>query len=183
MVLTRIKQIAPYTMLIIGGLVLYHSVDQIYYTPMPGQIGPDVWPKILLTLMMLVCVFEIFRIGLAPKKVKISDTSEKDIYDAAEECEENQEYSSLRVIGVIAATTIYLLCLETGGFFLCTIFYTACLMWLGGVRRAFTLISLSLFITFFFTYMFMKIVFVSLPIGVSPFSDVSRSVMIILGIH
>jgi putative tricarboxylic transport membrane protein len=183
MALARIKQVAPYIMLIFGGAVLYRTADQIYYTPMPGQIGPDLWPKILLVLMVLVCAVEIGRIWFLPGRAKIPETNVDESHDAEEAADEEQEDNPLRVMGVIAATIVYLLCLETGGFFLCTLVYTTCLMWLGGVRRAFPLILLPLVITFSFTFMFMKIIFVSLPIGAPPFSDVTGVVMTLLGIH
>lgn len=185
--LRRMKRIAPYVVLLLGTAWLYTVANKIAFTPIPDQIGPDVWPKIVLSLLMVVCVLAMIR------KFFLKEESEPDgqqkilLQGEASDGEEapvlHGEDHPRIVVAVLVATVVYLLLLEKGGFFLCTLFYTAVLMWCGSVRRLWLIACLSLGITLFFTYTFMKIVFVALPTGVEPFSHVSLGVMRLLGIH
>ncbi|HTJ02337.1 MAG TPA: tripartite tricarboxylate transporter TctB family protein [Methylovirgula sp.] len=185
--LRRMKRIAPYVVLLLGTAWLYTVANNIRFISIPDQIGPDVWPKIVLTLLMVACVFAMIR------KLFLKEDAGTDGHHqilAPGEAVDGDDAPSLHgedhpsiVLAVLVATVIYLLVLEKGGFFLCTLFYTSVLMWCGGVRRLWLIGCLSLGITLFFTYTFMKIVFVALPTGIEPFSQVSLGVMRLLGIH
>lgn len=166
-------------------LGLYAVADRIVYTPIPGQIGPNIWPKIVLCLLMIVCVSGIAR-KLMTDPGSQSDDSQQGWIEAEQPDSESVIHSEDHpgiVMVVLAGTVIYLLSLETVGFFLCTLVYTAFVMWCGGLRRSLVIGGLALSIGVVFTFTFMKIVFVSLPIGRAPFSYVSLGVMKLLGIH
>ena len=177
----RLKPIVPYLVVMLGAVGLYSVADQIVYMPIPGQIGPDAWPKIVLVLLIVVCAIEIAR-----RVLMSSPEADAALPTAVEHADvplPQEEDHPLLVLGVGAATVVYLLLLQTGGFFLCTLVYSACLMWIAGLRRPFPAAGLALAITTFFTFTFMKVVFVALPIGTPPFSVVSLSVMALIGIR
>ena len=180
--LARMKKVTPYVALLIGGFVLYGVAGRIDYTPIPDQIGPEVWPKIILILMIVVCLFCIVRHLVMPPPPVVADLSAQLVLPEDASPEHEEDHPAL-VLAVVAATCVYLLLLETAGFFLCTLVFTVCLMLCGGVRRPALIAGLALLITTFFTFTFMKIVYVALPIGVEPFSSVSLGVMKLLGIH
>ena len=87
------------------------------------------------------------------------------------------------VAGAVAATVVYLLILETTGFFLTTFVYMAILMWLGGFRRPTILLPLSAAAALVFMFLFMRIIFVALPLGIEPFARISIALMTAMGIH
>ena len=179
---TRLKQLAPYVVILVGAVGFYRVADHIAYTAIPDQIGPEVWPKMILILLMLVCVFEIARLTWRASETEPSEapssTSEQEFI-----LPESPPDNPVRVAGVIVATVVYLLAIDSAGFFLCTLVYSGCLMWLGGVRRPSVIGALSIIMTVFFMFMFMKIIFVALPIGVGPFSRISLAVMTLIGIR
>ena len=56
-------------------------------------------------------------------------------------------------------------------------------MALGGTRRPGLVLAVSTAITLFFCFVFMKVIFVALPVGQEPFSKVSFCLMSMLGIR
>jgi putative tricarboxylic transport membrane protein len=56
-------------------------------------------------------------------------------------------------------------------------------MWLGRYRRPGVIASVALIGSFLFVLVFMKIVYVSLPLGVAPFQAVSLAILAMLGIR
>lgn len=182
MLADRLKLTAPYAVILLGASALYAVANRIQYTPIPDQIGPEVWPKLILSLLIVVCVIEIARrlflsaAAASPEPAAIALDPELELVE--------DHVGDPRIVGcVILASVIYLLALEIGGFFLCTLVYTASLLALGGIRRLTLITAVSAAITVFFTFTFMKVIFVSLPIGIEPFAHVSIAVMRLLGIH
>ncbi|MFL1874774.1 tripartite tricarboxylate transporter TctB family protein [Hansschlegelia beijingensis] len=173
---TRLRQLAAYVIILIVGVSLYAVADRIAYTKFPGQIGPDQWPKLIIIVMISVCLFEIGRKLLASPAVE-QPASEVEGWE-----EEDEAGPPRTVFAAIAITVVYLLTLGIVGFVIGTLFYVAGLMWLGGTRRPGTVAVLSLGITAFFAFFFMKLIYVALPTGISPFSWVSFAVMKLLGV-
>lgn len=181
--MTRFKQMGPYLILLAGAVILYVVANQIEYSQIPDQIGPDEWPKIILTLLMLVCCFEIGHQLLFASTTKKLLHAVPPVIDPDEILVEDHSNNTALVIAVIVLTVSYLYLMPICGFFLCTLFYLGIFMWLCSVRQPLILVILSTLLTVFFTYTFMKIIFVPLPIGVEPFSVVSLNVMALLGIR
>lgn len=176
----RLGDIAPYTLTLCAAIGLYFVADSIAYTAIPGQIGPDQWPKIILTLLISVCIFEIGR------KTLIGDVARTDSDPALgfeTDLMASHATNARPVFGTVAATVGYLLLLETCGFFLCTLAYTACLMWLGGLRRLTIIAVMAGALSLFFTFIFMKVIFVALPIGHGGFAKISLAIMNLAGVH
>lgn len=174
-VATRLWRLAPYVIILAVGIALYLVADRIAYSEIPGQLGPDRWPKLIIAVMVGVCLFEIGRRLLAGP--------------AAEEAEakvEGWEHEETGPVGpvfaAIAITVVYLLTLNIVGFVIGTLFYVAGLMWLGGTRRPGLVAVLSLSITAAFAFFFLKLIFVALPTGIPPFSWISFAVIKLLGV-
>jgi len=69
------------------------------------------------------------------------------------------------------------------GFFLATAIYLAAFMLVGRYRRYGVIAVTSVVGSLVFVFVFMKIVYVSLPLGIGPFQSVSTALMALLGIH
>jgi putative tricarboxylic transport membrane protein len=94
---------------------------------------------------------------------------------------QQMEAHPLLVAAATAATVGYLLLLGLIGFFTATVLYMAAVMWIGGVRRPVFLGLLSLGISFAFSFFFMKLIYVALPLGEGPFARISLIVMKLVG--
>lgn len=174
----RLKDIAPYGVVLAAAGALYGVADRIAYTEIPNQIGPEVWPKIVLVLLIGVCLFEIVR------RLVDGLRGRAEVVGAGEAPSTGTEGDHPRlVLGAVFATVAYLFVLEYLGFAISTFLYAACLMALGGTRRPGLVLAVSTAITLFFCFVFMKVIFVALPVGQEPFSKVSFFLMSMLGIR
>lgn len=176
----RSFDILPYVLIMGAAVGLYYVADHIVYTAIPNQIGPDRWPKIIIGLLFFVCGFEIVRRLVAgePARDVASEAVELDASFAMPHTTQPG-----RVIGTIIVTVAYLFMLDFCGFFSSTIVYSACLMWLGGLHKPTIFIPVAVGLSFLFTFIFMKLIFVALPLGLGPFEKVSLTVMNLVGVH
>lgn len=179
--LTRwVSDLGPYVFIICVGIGLYYIADQISYAAIPGQMGPERWPKIIVGLMMAICAFEIIR-RLVVANIGRAAAAPAEAEEGG--FSQQMEAHPLLVAGASAATIAYLLVLDICGFFVSTILYLICVMWLGGVRRPLFVCLLSVALGFAFSFFFMKLIFVALPLGEGPFAQISLFVMALLGVR
>ena len=83
----------------------------------------------------------------------------------------------------IALTIAYVALLSTLGFFLDTVLYIAALVRTGRYRRWPVIATVALAGALAFMFVFMRVVYLSLPIGAPPFSAVSLQLMQWMGIR
>jgi putative tricarboxylic transport membrane protein len=83
----------------------------------------------------------------------------------------------------VGATVVYLVILPVLGFFLATIVYSFVLIYLGHYRRLLHVTALSVAIVLAFMFMFMRVVYVALPVGIAPFDRLSYALMTAMGVH
>lgn len=184
--LSHLRRNAPYLAVFAIAAGLYFLARQIDFAAPGGRIGPDFWPKSILLLAMATCAYEIVKnlfFGKAGKElagVLQSIVEEAPVEIAA--LPEEQTYPHLLLIG-IAMTVGYVLLIERLGFFLCTFIYLAAFMLVGRYRRFGVVLATSLIGSLVFMFVFMKIVYVSLPLGQAPFSEISFFLMRLMGIR
>ena len=173
----RAQRVIPYVIVLAIASYLFFVATRIYYDGPPGRIGPDAWPKAILALAIVTCLYAVVReLVLAREDARAPAAAE----ESAEE-QEPPRYPHLIITG-IAMTLGYLLLIERIGFFLCTLLYLAGFMILGRYRRLGVVAVTSLAGAFVFMFVFMKIVYVSLPLGRGPFAEVSLLLMKLMGI-
>ncbi len=182
----RMNKILPYVIVLAIASFLYFFVGKIDFIAPGGRIGPNFWPKTILTLAMVTCVYEILKNLFFDKSdgdlEGVLGSVLKEAPTEATDVPEEKRYMHLLWIG-IAMTVAYAVLIETVGFFLCTLLYLAAFMWVGRYRRIGVILSVSLVGTLVFMFVFMKVVYVSLPLGVEPFSQVSFLLMRLMGIR
>jgi hypothetical protein len=186
--IARLKESGPYWVtLAVSGY--FFTVAQGISAPGTGdQLGPDFWPKTFLVLMMLVCAIGIARVLLGRRRV-FDDAFDRPTEGApaaqlgGEPEEEPAKRYPLLLFGGVVLCLGYVVLFDTLGFFLDTFSFMLAFILLGRYRRIGVAVATSLGGTLAFMYIFMKIVYVSLPIGSPPFSDVSIVLMRLMGIR
>jgi putative tricarboxylic transport membrane protein len=182
----RMHKIVPYAIVLAIVSYLYFLATKMDFVAPGGRIGPDFWPKVILALAMVACAYEIVKnlfFGKADRELEgvlasvIKDVPMELPIAAAEE----KTYPHLLWIGIVM-TVAYAALIDKLGFFLCTFIYLAAFMWIGRYRRIRVILITSLVGSLAFMFMFMKIVYVSLPLGVDPFSQLSFLLMRLMGI-
>ena len=174
----RAKAIAPYVAVLAIAAFLYANTSTFAALGRPGQLGPDFWPKAVLVLLMVTCAIEIVGVALVPAAKPGAIARAKQ----PEEGEESPRFPML-LGGGIVLTILYVPGMQLLGFFLATVLYLAAFMVVGRYRRYRVIAAASLVGSLAFVFVFMKIVYVSLPLGVGPFKSVSTALMALLGIH
>jgi putative tricarboxylic transport membrane protein len=174
----KAKRIIPYVIILLVSLYFYHLAGQFRFSVKAGNLGPDFWPKLLLALTMVACLYEIiktaFFLRIAPPKEAAED-------QPARAASKKQTYPGLLVIGIVM-TVAYVYFVITLGFILCTFLYFAFFMIVGRYRKIWAILANSVVGTLVLVVIFMKIVYVSLPLGQEPFSGVTFFVLRMLGV-
>ena len=184
----KAARIAPYVLVLGIAALLYRSASGIDFFAPAGRIGPDFWPKMVLLLMIATCVYEIVRIGVFSRDDSVSGVLQTlsaspptdEIPPPAPD--EGRSYPVLLALG-IGITVLYAAVVPVTGFFLTTALYLVAFIGLGRYRRMWLALGVSLAGTLLMVYFFMKVAYISLPIGVAPFSAVSLLLMQVMGIR
>ena len=176
---SAVRSALPYFVGLAVAAVLYFYAGQIEYTPRPGLLGPDFWPKAAIALMALTCLSEIVR-NLFHLKVQETHGFAESLEKQGEEEGEVKTYPAL-LIGGIVLVLLYALLVAPLGFFLSTFLFLAAFMYLGRYRRHVMVWSVSGFITIMAALIFTRFAYVSLPRGIPPFDRVTDFIRIMLG--
>jgi len=175
----RYREIFPYLIVLGIAVWLYYVADHIVYAAIPDQMGPDRWPKMITAALAIVSGFEILRRFLTSAPAELAPKIE----EADDGLIHPKQIHIGMVLGAIAATIGYLLALERFGFAFSTVVYASCLMWLGGFRRLLVVVPCACALTVLFTFIFMRLIFVALPLGQGPFEKLSLALMSLVGVH
>jgi len=180
--LDKLKGVLPYAALLLGAAYLYRSAGHFAYAPRPGELGPDVWPRAILALLMGICAWEVLRRMFFAGAAAAPPHAQQPGADAGDGAEEGARHAHLLYAG-IGLTVLYVLGMGTLGFFLATVLYLALFMLVGRYRRYGVIAVTSILGSLAFVFVFMKIVYVSLPLGLGPFKQISIFILAALGIH
>jgi putative tricarboxylic transport membrane protein len=178
---SRLKSVLPYAMLLGVAAGLFWLTGSISYTARPGQLGPDFWPKVAIGLIAAVSIYEVLRrlfTASAAETRGIADELGRD--EAA-----GTEYSAARgsvilLLAGVILTLAYAILLGRLGFILASFGFLVLFMYLGGIRNHIVVWAGSALGVLLFAFVFLKVVYVSLPRGAPPFDQVTQGVMDIL---
>lgn len=178
----KLRAALPYAAVLGAAAFLYADSGTFAMLGREGNLGPAFWPRAVLVLLMIVCAAEVVRVAFfyRPESAAPVPHSAAPLPNADEE--DGVRYPAL-LFGGIAITVTYVPAIEGLGFFLATILYLAAFMWIGRFRRPLVIAITSVAGTIAFVYVFMKIVYVSLPLGMGPFRQFSAWVLAALGVH
>ncbi|HEX8013162.1 MAG TPA: tripartite tricarboxylate transporter TctB family protein [Casimicrobiaceae bacterium] len=184
----RLGSAIPYALLLGGAAYLYVNAAQFAALAKPGELGPGFWPRAILGVLMLVCAVAIGRSLVSSSPVREPPPlagAQPEV--ASERTHAEGETEPARhpylLIAGIALSAGYVAGLEWLGFFVATALYLGLFMGLGRYPRRGVIASVSLVGSLAFVVVFMKIVYVSLPLGVGPFQAISVAILAALGIR
>ena len=174
---TLVKRVLPnLVMLSLAGFA-YHQAGRFGVGAENGGVGPDLWPKVVCVVLALTSVLAIVAAFFA---VEAPDGDPEEVAGALPVIPETHPW--LVWIGV-AAIGLYVGALPTLGFLCATTVFAMALLVIGGMRRWALVPVVGVVLAIVFTIIFMKIVYVALPLGEGPFKEVSLLAFRLLGIH
>ena len=170
----------PFVAIMGAAVFFYYLADHLDFDPMPGRAGPDLWPKIVLGLMILTCA-----IGIAKTFLTRSSDGANLLKILAPQAGEDEEergrsWPHLALLGC-ALFIGYVLVLDRVGFPISTALLLAAFLWVGRYRNVPVILLSSLVGSLGFFFVFRKLVYVSLPLGKEPFLTVSVWLMKLMG--
>lgn len=179
-ILRRAYSVGPYLTVFAAGMFLYSAADNIDMEQASGRIGPGAWPKLIILMMLATAGY-----GIVSRLVQFPafEGAVGETEGEPEDIFHQTEIYPFRVWTAIVCTVAYVAALPLLGFFISTIFVVFALMYLGSFRRLLPAAALSFAVALFFMFVFMRVVYVPLPLGVPPFDGLSYRLMALMGVH
>jgi hypothetical protein len=160
-----------------AGLFVY--LGHIDYTPRPGHLGPEAWPRAAVVLMAAACLFAIIRIALSGNAA--AENAADDV-EAAGDAPGGEPRFPLLLVGGIGLVMLYAVALPVLGFVLATFLFLASFIYLGRYRRHAVVWTFSATMTVLMAILFLRIAYVSLPRGIPPFDRIADLFLLIPGV-
>jgi hypothetical protein len=168
-----------------ASVFLYWAVTQIdVYTGDSGRIGPDAWPKAIIVFMGLLCVFEVLKRLLARPQDNPHTAAPEVVADEPQAplaAQEAPQYPA-KLAGGVAAIAAYAVLVPWIGFFVATALFLGVFPWIGGLRRPVLSAVLGIAGSFLLVVLFMRVAYISLPLGEGPFRSLSLGLLGLLGV-
>jgi hypothetical protein len=166
----RLVRVLPHAVMLAASVFLYWATTRIEaYTGGGERIGPDAWPRAIIVFMGLLCAFEMARRLLAR-----DGEAPREEASAGAPAEEAQAPSPVqdhpaKLAGGIALIAGYVVCVPWLGFLVATAVFLAVFPWIGGLRRPLLSVALGVAGSFLLVVLFMRVAYISLPLGEAPF--------------
>jgi putative tricarboxylic transport membrane protein len=186
----RFRALLPYLLVLAVALALTWQAMHFDFTPRGDRPGPDVWPRAVLALMIIACavrIVTVLRRRDEPEVGVLDDVIGEALPEADRASERESDAPAPRFPLLLAMgvgfTIAYVALLGTLGFFCDTVLYIAALVRTGRYRRWPVIAVVAVAGALAFMFVFMKIVYLSLPIGRPPFAAVSLALMQLMAIR
>jgi putative tricarboxylic transport membrane protein len=193
----RIRHVLPHFVLLLVSIGLYALAANI---DSPGsqsgdRIGPDFWPKAVIGFMGLLCAFEIarrlvfdarpaHRRGFTAAGLPVGlDRPPGEAPDAAAEPEPSDEEHPKVLWAGGALIVAYVVAVAWAGFFVSTAVFLAGFAWIGGFRRPLANAAIGVVGSLVLVVIFMRVAYISLPLGAGPFRSLSLALLELLGVR
>ena len=178
----RLRPLLPYAAMLAAAAFFYWAATRIQ-ADTGGRIGPAAWPKAIIAMLALLCVYEIVKRLVAPSGPSATGiVSTSGPQGAPAGAEEEERTYPLKLAGGIGMVAAYVLAAPWLGFFVSTALFLAIFPRIGGVRRPALLAFLGLAGSLALIVVFMRVAYISLPLGEGPFRALSIGLLRVLGV-
>ena len=189
----RLRLALPHTVLLLIAGLLYYAASLIDTSGAGGtRIGPDFWPKVIIGAMAVLCIYEIGKrliSGNAPDAAGLIaglDRAPLEIEGAPAIAEApvttEAKPNHRRLAAGLVLIAAFVLGAAYVGFFVGTALFLALFSWIGGYRRALPVVLVSVIGAFVLLVIFMRIAYISLPLGAGPFQQLSVLLLRLIGV-
>ncbi len=182
----RLRLALPYAVLLLVAGCLYYATSFIDTAASATRIGPDFWPKIITGALAALCVYEIGKrliIGAARDAGGLTASLGRP--PAATDSEAIQSQTPVdnrKLVAGIAVIAGFVVGVAYLGFFVATALFVGLFCWIGGYRRTAPVALASVLGAFILLMIFMRVTYVSLPLGVGPFNSLSVLLLQLVGV-
>jgi len=167
-----LKSLVGPLLIFILALYFYILAGSIDENPIPGQLGPAFWPRMILILLMASCVLKALEsfLGFGKGVADLGLSSPP------------PEVNVPKLVAMIVMVVAVVFFLDILGFALTNFLFLLIFMRIAGLRKKLSLILVSFLGTIFLLYLFVMVVYLPLPKGTWFFSDLTISIYRLLHI-
>ena len=153
----------------LGALILYYLAGRMEEVPIPGQLGPSFWPKIVLLGLMIGCGIKSLEIFLSERRKAVEPQEGVKVEMVSLYSEIH--WLKLAALMAIVLGSVYLI--QTIGFLFTSLIFLPLFMAVAGMRKILPLFLCSILGTVLLLYIFVKVVYLPLPKGKWIFEDLT----------
>ena len=169
-----LRRAMPYAAVMIVGAYLYWLALQFEFPSVPGRLGPDAWPKMVLGLLLLTCLVGLVN-SFRRADVPADQRRRREADRRCRATSRTRRTPAPPRYGLVAMGfalfLAYPVALEYLGFPIATFLLMALFMLVGQWRNVPGILLTSLLGTLVLFYIFRGVVYVSLPLGTGRFQD------------
>jgi hypothetical protein len=176
----KVMRVLPHAVMLLVACALYWMATRIE-ADTGGRIGPAVWPKAIIVFMGLLCAYEIVK-RLVVRTDFVATGLVPGMAEPVAEPAPAPAAGNRMLFGGIALIAAFVFAVPWIGFFLATALFLAIFPWIGGLRRPVVAVSVSLAGTLVLAVVFLKVAYISLPLGEGPFRALSLGLLRVLGV-
>lgn len=147
-------------LVLVAAVALFVAAGRLPVVPVPGQLGPDFWPRLVLAALMASCVLKLLEVARGKRA-------------AAAPAAPGQPLSLPKLAGGIALVLGYPALAPLLGFPLTTALFLVAFMRLAETRGILLLTLTPVLGTVSLLYVFVKIVYLPLPKGAGVMEDLT----------
>jgi len=183
-VLKTVRHVLAHALLLAASIYLYHVASTITSNAGAGRLGPEAWPKAIIVAMGLLCAWEIVkRLALRSRGEARGLVGGLDRpQDGAQAAGAEPPFRPGMLAAGIALVFGYVLVVPWLGFFVATAAFLAVFPWFGGLRRPALTATLGVAGSLVLVVMFMRVAYISLPLGEGPFRALSLALLAAIGV-
>lgn len=184
----RLRLVVPYTVMLLIAASLYYAAALIHVSGGSSArgIGPDFWPKLIIGALAALCIYEIGKrliFGKARDAGGLTEGLDRPpVMTDAEPVAPEAPVDNRKLAAGLVLIAAFVFGVAYVGFFIATALFLASFAWVGGYRRALPVALASVLGAFTLLVIFMRVAYVSLPLGVGPFQSVSVLLLQLLGV-
>ena len=193
MSLDLVRRVAPFVIVLGFGVWLWTVANDFAIATTLGRAGPDLWPKIILVLLIGAAVWgaldAAFRspaaddtsilITNASRSAGHEEDARKDLEAEAGDGEKRPVFAILGIASMLG----YVAVIPYLGFAVSTFLLLLAIMTFAGYEKRPRAVLISLIGALIFFVVFQRIVYVSLPMGAGPFREMTLALMALLGVR
>ncbi len=158
-------------------LYLWYVAGQFEFQEEAGQLGPDFWPRMAAIGLMVAVAARMVQTVRDRNRPIVHVATEFDEYEEEEAAIDWSRFAIglVLTVGFVIATMFI-------GYVLATAIFLTLFIWIGGQRKWYVPL-VAIVAALLFAYVFIGVVFVSLPTGVGIFDTITVGIYNLLGIQ
>lgn len=185
---SRARQVLPYVVMLVAAALLFWAATRIDVET-GGRISPAIWPKTIIVIMALLCIYEIVKRLVAKRAASatgllggLNANPAEGEGAVAEPAGPDPIAKPGMLWAGIALVAAYVVLAPWLGFFIATVVFLAAFPYVGGVRRPLVVAATAVLGSLAVIVIFMRVAYVSLPLGEGPFRALSLALLRALGV-